>query len=72
MNENNITITLTEAQHELILDVLLHAIECYHLVCPYDMGLHELPLDSEIIQRYTMMDNLREMFLELQRDRFVK
>lgn len=70
MNEGNITVTLTESQHELINEILVHAIDAYQLVAPYDDGLFDLPLDNPIVQRYTMIDNLRETFLELWSDRF--
>jgi len=70
MNTNDITVTLTEAQHELINDVLLNAIEAYHLVSPWDMGMRELPMENEIIQRYTMLENMKEMFSLLWADRF--
>jgi len=68
MNTNDITITLTESQHELLNDVLLHAVEAYQVVAPYDSGMDDLPMDNEIIQRYTMLENLREMMIELQKD----
>jgi hypothetical protein len=70
MNEGNITVTLTESQHELINEILVHALDAYQLVAPYDDGIFDLPLDNAIVQRYTMIDNLREMFLELWSDRF--
>ncbi len=70
MNEGNITVTLTESQHELLNEILVHAIDAYQLVAPYDDGLFDLPLDNPIVQRYTMIDNLRETFLELWSDRF--
>jgi hypothetical protein len=70
-NENSITVTLTEAQHELLNDVLTHAVEAYQVVAPYDYGITDLPLDNPIVQRYTMLENLREMFIEIQKDRFV-
>jgi hypothetical protein len=70
MNTGDITVTLTEAQHELINDVLMNAIEAYHLVSPHDMGLHGLPIDNDIIQRYTMLENLKEMFVLLWANRF--
>ena len=72
MNTGDITVTLTESQHEMLNDVLGHAIESYHLVSPHDMGMHELPLNSSIIQRYTELDNLRELFLQLWIERFEK
>ena len=72
MNTNDITITLTESQHELLNDVLLHAVEAYQLGAPYDSGRYDLPMDNEIIQRYTMLQNLRGMMIELQKDRWLK
>jgi len=70
MNTNDITVTLTECQHEMLNDVLMNAIEAYHLVSPHDMGMHELPIDNPIIQRYTTLENLKELFYELWRDRW--
>jgi hypothetical protein len=70
MNENDITITLTESQHELLNEVLNHAIEAINLASPYGDGMWDLPLDNPIVQRYTMLENMKEMFFELWRDRF--
>jgi len=72
MNEGNITVTLTESQHELINEILHHAMDSFQLVAPYDDGLYDLPMDNPIIQRHTMIENLREMFYELWADRFAK
>jgi hypothetical protein len=70
MNENDIRITLTESQHELLNEVLNHAIEAINLASPYGDGMWDLPLDNPIVQRYTMLENMKEMFFELWRDRF--
>lgn len=70
MNTNDITVTLTESQHELLNDVLLNAIEAYHLISPWDMGLHDIPMENPIVQRYTMLENMKEMFYALWSDRF--
>jgi hypothetical protein len=70
MNESNITVTLTESQHELINEILHHALDTFQLVAPYDDGLYDIPMENPIIQRYTMIENLREMFYELWADRF--
>ena len=70
MNTDDIDIRLTEAEHELIIDLLVHALDVYQLVAPYDSGIHDLPLDNPIVQRYTMVENLRELFYELWSDRF--
>ncbi len=72
MNENDITITLTESQHELLNEVLNHALEAVQLVAPYDDGMGDLPLDNPIIQRYDMLENMKEMFYTLWSDRFEK
>ena len=69
MNENDITITITESQHELLIDVLNHAQDAMDLSLPFD-GLYELPLNNSIVQRYTTLKNLEEMLLELWSDRF--
>ena len=70
MNTNDITITLTEVEHEMINDVLNHALESIHVVAPYSDGIWDLPLDNTIIQRYTLIANLRERFNVLWADRF--
>jgi len=72
MNENDIKVTLTESQHELLNEILCHAMEAIQLVTPYDDGLWDLPLDNPIVQRYTMIENMKEMFFELWRDRFTE
>lgn len=72
MNENDITVTLTESQHELLNEILCHAMDAIQLVAPYDDGLWDLPLDNPIVQRYSMIENMREMFFELWRDRFTE
>jgi hypothetical protein len=70
MNENDITITLTESQHELLNEVLNHALDAINLASPYGDGMWDLPLDNHIVQRYTMLENMKEMFFELWSDRF--
>lgn len=70
MNTDDINVKLTEAEHELMIDLLVHALESYQLVAPYDSGIHDLPLDNPIVQRYDMVDNLRERFMVLWKDRF--
>lgn len=69
MDENDITIILTESQHELLLDVLTHAQDAMNLALPFD-GLCELSLNNSIVQRYTILENLKELLQELWRDRF--
>lgn len=68
INQDDIQVTLTFAEHELINDVLMQAINALDFSCPY--ALHNLPIDSEVVQRYTMVENLRERFNALWSDRF--
>jgi len=70
MNMSDITITLSESQHELLNDILLHALESYQLVSPYNDGMWDLPIYNPIVQRYTMVENLREMLNEMWKERF--
>ena len=69
MNENDIMITITESQHELLMDVLNHAQDAMDLSLPFD-GLYDLPLNNSIVQKYTMTENLKELLQELWLDRF--
>jgi len=72
MDTNDITVQLTEVEHEVMIELLVHALECYHLVSPYDSGFYDLPLDNPIIQRYDTIENLRARFVELWQDRWDK
>lgn len=58
--QGDIQVPLTFAEHELINEVLLQAVNSFDFACPY--GMFDLPIDSEIVQRYTMLENLRERF----------
>lgn len=68
IDQNDLNVTLTFSEHELMNDVLMQAVEAMDFACPY--GLHDLPIDSEIVQRYTMIENLRERFNTAWSDRF--
>jgi hypothetical protein len=67
--QGDIQVTITCAEHELICELLNKAQDMCDFACPY--GIFDLPMDSEIVQRYTMIDNLRERFNTLWSDRFV-
>jgi hypothetical protein len=69
MSTGDITITLTMVEHEILNDIILHALEAVQLVTPYD-GFHDLPLDNEIVQRISTIDNLRHRFITLWAYRF--
>jgi hypothetical protein len=69
IDQNDLNMTFTYAEHELLREVILHAVEAMDFACPY--GMFDLPLDSEVVQRYTMIENLRERFNTAWSDRFV-
>lgn len=69
MNTNDITITLTESQHELLIDVLSNAREAMDFAMPFD-GMYALPLENSSVQKRTMLDNMQEMMYQLWTDRF--
>ena len=70
METGDITVTLTESQHEMLLDIIMNSLDAFQLVAPYDDGMHELPLDNAIVQRYDTLDTLRQTFVTLWSDRF--
>jgi hypothetical protein len=66
--QGDIQVSLTFGEHELMNEVLMQASTAFEFACPYDMS--DLPIDSEIVQRFTMLENLRERFNILWSDRF--
>jgi hypothetical protein len=68
ISQGDIQVPLTFGEHELMNEVLLQAVNSFDFACPY--GMFYLPIDSEIVQRYTMLENLRERFNTLWSDRF--
>lgn len=68
ISQGDIQVTMTYAEHEMMMEIIMQAISAVDFACRY--GLHELPVDSEIVQRYTILDNLRERFSVLWTDRF--
>jgi hypothetical protein len=66
--QGDIQVPLTFGEHELMNEVLMQASTAFDFACPY--GMFDLPIDSEIVQRYTMLENLRERFNTLWSDRF--
>jgi hypothetical protein len=68
IDQNDLNITLTYTEHEMLCDVLLQAVEIISFACPY--GYFDLPMDSELIQRFSTIENLRERFNHAWSDRF--
>lgn len=68
IDQNDLTITLTYAEHEMLCDVLLQAVNMMEFACPY--GYFDMPMDNELIQRFSTIENLRERFNHAWSDRF--
>lgn len=66
--QGDIQVPFTYAEHQMMMDVLMQAISAMDFACPY--GIHELPIDSEIVQRCDSLNNLHERFSVLWADRF--
>jgi predicted DNA-binding protein (UPF0278 family) len=67
IDQNDVNVTLTFAEHELMCDIMCQASTMMDFVCP---DMFDLPIDSEIVQRYTMIENLRERLNTAWSDRF--
>ena len=68
IEKGDIVVAFTLAEHELMNDIIMNAVNATDFAIPYCLA--DLPLDNEIVQRYTMLDNLRERFVYLWADRF--
>lgn len=68
IDQRDVNVALTFAEHEMINDVLLQAVNMMEFACPY--GYFNLPMESELIQRFSMIENLRERFNTAWQDRF--
>ena len=68
VDQNDLDIKLTYAEHEMLCDMLLQATSMFEFSCPW--GQFDLPMNNELIQRYTMVENLRERFNTAWSDRF--
>ena len=66
--QGDIVVSLTLAEHELMNDIIMNAVNAADFAIPYCLA--DLPLGNEIVQRYTMLENLRERFNILWADRF--
>ena len=68
IDQNDLNVKLTFVEHEMLCDVLLEAVNIMDFACP---NRHfDLPMDSELIQRLSTIENLRERFNEAWSDRF--
>lgn len=62
-----ITMEFTADEHDLLNDILVHALDGMHLVIPC---IYDLPEDSEIRQRYEMLEHMKNHSYSLWSQRF--
>jgi hypothetical protein len=62
-----ITMEFTADEHDLLNDILVHALDGMHLVIPC---IYDLPEDSESLQRYEMLERMKNRSYDLWSNRF--
>lgn len=68
VDQNDVNVTFTYAEHEMMVEIMCEIANMLDFACP--SGMFDLPIDSELVQRYTMIENLRERFNTSWVDRF--
>lgn len=69
VDQNDFNLKLTFTEHELIMDVLCRAVDVMEFACDYHF---DKPIDDPFVQRYTLIENLRERINLAWSDRFNK
>jgi len=66
-NKQPVTMEFTVEEHDLLNSILCHAVDGMDLAIPC---LYDLPEDSEIRQRYEMLDRIKKYSYSLWAQRF--
>jgi hypothetical protein len=66
-DESPITMEFTVEEHDLLNSILVHALDGMDLAIPC---IYDLSEDSEILQRYQMLDKMRQRSYDLWAKRF--
>ena len=64
---NPITMNFDVEEHDLLNSILCHAVDAMDLAIPC---IYDLPEDSEILQRYEMLDRIKNRSYQLWSQRF--
>lgn len=67
-DQKPITLSFSFEEHDLLNDILNHAIESFDFVAFFDEG--ELPEDGQIIKRKRMLENMKNNSFQLWKERF--
>jgi hypothetical protein len=68
IDTNDLDVKLTYAEHEMLRDLLLQAMNMMEFASPNQY--FDLPMNSEFIQRLSMIENFRERIDSAWYDRF--
>jgi len=66
-DQQPVTMEFTFEEHDLLNDILCHASDGMYVACPC---YHELPEDSEFVQRFKMLEQIRHKSNQLWSQRF--
>jgi hypothetical protein len=66
-DQQPVTMEFTFEEHDFLNDILCHASDGMYVACP---SFHDFPEDSEIRQRYEMLEEMREKSYKLWAKRF--
>ena len=66
-DQNSVAIEFTVEEHELLKDIIIHATDGMNIAVPY---VYDLPKDSEVRQRYEMIESMSERVCKLWKNRF--
>lgn len=67
INQKPVTMEFTYEEHDLLNSILCHAADGMYLAIPC---IYDLPKDSEIRQRYEMLEEMRNRSYDLWKNRF--
>jgi hypothetical protein len=66
-DQNPVTMEFSFEEHDLLISILCHALDASDLVIPC---IYDFPEDSEVRQRYEMLNKMKEQSCDLWSKRF--
>lgn len=71
-DQTSVTMEFTFEEHDLLNDIIRHAIDAYDFAMFSDISVKELPFDHDIRQRYEMLESIKNRSFALWADRYGK
>lgn len=72
IDKEPVTMEFTFEEHDVLNDVINHALDAYHFTMFSDISMKELPFDNDMRQRYEILHDMRNRSFGLWSDRFDK